>query len=63
MYGTKVFDNCSLRARDKKSFGHSEILVDSKEAPDFKAQSVLQNFTFFISFHPLSVSIDIEQYI
>ena len=27
----------------------------------FQAQSVLQNFKFLIVFHPLSVSIDIEQ--
>jgi len=30
--GSKVFDNCSLRFRDEKSFGHSEISPASKEA-------------------------------
>ena len=31
-YGSKVFDYISLCVRQEKSFGHSKILLDSKEA-------------------------------
>ena len=41
--GSKVFDNCSLRFRDKNSFGHSQILRVSKEAISMR-NSRIQSF-------------------